>query len=70
MRFACIDCFSDDLTFSTFSRMCSGVFGLYVSNDLRHGSSGQSLTFGNPPLSSGVDFSVRVLEVWEVLESM
>lgn len=41
-----------------------GAFGLYVEDDFSRGSTGQSETFSNDPLSSHPDFEVVNLECW------
>ncbi|KAG5271326.1 hypothetical protein AALO_G00178480 [Alosa alosa] len=41
-----------------------GPFGLWLDDDLNHGSSFSCSTFNNQPLSGHHDFAVQELEVW------
>lgn len=52
----------DKLTFSFFP--FSGVFGLWVDEDLYHGRSHSCRTFDNVTLSQKEDFIISGLEAW------
>lgn len=41
-----------------------GKFGLWIDEDLCHGSTSQCVTFNNEPLTNSRDFVCKVVEVW------
>jgi len=47
----------------------SGKFGLWLDSDLNKGRSDECGTYGNPPLVSPPDFTIKTLECWGFLET-
>jgi len=50
--------------------MISDKFGLYISNEFGSGKSSNSITFKNDPLSVIPEFSIKLFEVWGVVQSL
>lgn len=60
--------YADDKSIALGGSQTKGRFALYLSNDMYRGSSQNTESYDNEPLSKTTDFKCLHLELWAIID--